>query len=74
MNELNEGDVVTGQIEFNTNGSAYIKIDGVENDLYIYKKNTLNALHMDTVEVEVFMNNTKLEGKVLKIIDKFKTK
>ncbi len=73
MNDLKEGNVVTGQIEFNTNGSAYIKIDGVENDLYIYKKNTLNALHMDTVEVEVFMNNTKLEGKVLEVMGRFKT-
>jgi ribonuclease R/exosome complex exonuclease DIS3/RRP44 len=73
MSKLKEGDIITGQIDFITSGSAYLKVEGVEDDIYVYKKNTLNALHMDTVEVEIMKNGTKLEGKVLEVIGRFKT-
>ena len=72
MNELKEGDVIVGQIDFNTNGSAYLSVDG-QDDLYIYKKNTLNALHMDTVEVQVIKREGKLEGVVTEVVGRFKT-
>src|ERR1035437_3652902 len=71
--KIKEGDIITGQIDFIASGSAYLKVDDVENDTYIYKKNTLNALHMDTVSVEIIKNNSKLEGKVLSVIKRYKT-
>ena len=68
---IKEGDVFEGQIEFSTNGSAYLKIE--EKEIFIYKKNTGNSLHLDKVKVEIFQAEKKLEGKVIEVISRFKT-
>jgi hypothetical protein len=52
MIKLKEGDVFEGQIEFWTNGSASLIVQ--ETEIFIYKKNTSNSLHLDTVKVEIF--------------------
>ena len=49
MIKIKEGDVFEGQIEFYTNGSASLKVE--ENDIFIYKKNTANSLHLDKVKI-----------------------
>jgi len=64
MIKIKEGDVFEGQIEFYTNGSASLKVQ--EEEIFIFKKNTANSLHLDTVKVEIFQANNKLEGRVTK--------
>lgn len=71
MTKLQEGDIFEGQIDFLPNGSAYFLKE--ESDIFIYKKNTLNALHLDKVKIEVFQLNNKFEGKVIEVISRFKT-
>ncbi len=71
MIKLKEGDVYEGQIQFSTNGNASLIID--ETEIFIYKKNTLNSLHLDKVKIEIFKADKKLEGKVIEVISRFKT-
>jgi ribonuclease R len=71
MIELKNGEIFEGQIHFSTNGSATIKLDA-EQDIFIYKKNTGKSLHLDTVQVELFEMNNKLEGKVTNVVSRFK--
>lgn len=70
MIELKEGDVFEGQIEFTTSGNASLTVQ--EKEIFIYKKNTSNSLHLDKVKVEIFKAEKKLEGKVIEIILRFK--
>ncbi len=70
MIELKEEDVFEGQIEFSTNGNASIAIE--DKEIFIYKKNTLNSLHLDKVKVKIFKAEKKLEGKVIEVISRFK--
>lgn len=70
MNKIKEGDLFESQIEFTTSKNANIKIEGKE--IFIHKKRTLNALHLDTVKVEIFKGEKKLEGKVIDVISRFK--
>lgn len=62
-----------GQIDFLNNGNAYVKIDE-STEIFIYRKNTLNSLHLDTVRISLFKRDGKVEGKVEKVISRFKTK
>ena len=71
MIELKEGDVYEGQIEFSTNGNASLVIN--EKEIFVYKKNTANSLHLDKVKVQIFKAEKKLEGKVIEVISRFKT-
>ena len=68
---IKEGDVFEGQIEFSTNGSASLKTQ--EKEIFIYKKNTANSLHLDKVKIEIFQAEKKLEGRVTEVISRFKT-
>ena len=71
MIELKEGDVYEGQIEFSTSGNASLTIN--EKEIFVYKKNTANSLHIDKVKVQIFKAEKKLEGKVIEVISRFKT-
>lgn len=71
MIELKEGDVFEGQIEFSTNGNASLLVE--DKEIFIYKKNTANSLHLDKVKVKIFQAERKLEGKVIEVISRFKT-
>lgn len=68
MNKENEK---VGQIDFLNNGSAYVKLD--DKEIFIYRKNTLNALHLDTVRISLFEREGKTEGKVIEVVSRFKT-
>jgi len=71
MIKLKEGDVFEGQIEFATNGNASLLVE--DKEVFIYKKNTANALHLDKVKVQIFQAERKLEGKVIEVTSRFKT-
>lgn len=72
MKKLKENDTLEGIIDFTTSGNASINIE--DSNLFIYKKNTLNAFHGDKVKVEVILRNNKFEAKVIDIIDRCRTK
>ena len=71
MSKIKEGDIFETQVEFSTSGNANIKIEGKE--IFIHKKKTANALHLDTARVEIFQGQKKLEGKVLEVTSRFKS-
>lgn len=71
MINIIEGHQYEGQIEFKISGNASITIG--DKSIFIHKKNTLNSLHLDSVRVEIFRVEKKLEGKVVETISRFKT-
>ncbi len=68
---INENEKV-GQIQFLMNGSSYVKIDDT-NEVFVFRKNTLNALHLDTVRISILIREGKKEGKVEEVLSRFKT-
>ncbi|MCB9201765.1 MAG: ribonuclease R [Flavobacteriales bacterium] len=73
--EVNETEVV-GIMDFNQSGNAYLISGELENDIFISSKNTGKAFHNDTVKV-VYQNikgKRRLEGKVVEVIKRSKTK
>lgn len=71
-NNIHEDLLLTGNIHFNGNGSAFLRADTLENDLFIHRNRTNRALHLDTVEVKVFKGKESFEGEVQTIIKRFK--
>lgn len=67
----NEEQFYTGQIEFSKNRHAVVILNGKE--VFINKKNTLNALHLDKVRVLTFTTDRGLEAKVIEVVERFKT-
>ena len=41
-------DTLTGVIDFAANGNAYVKVEGIEDDVFIHQKNVKDALQGDT--------------------------
>ena len=70
MIQLIEGDRYKGQIEFSNHGNASIKLE--DKSIFIHKKNTFTSLHLDTVVVEIFKSEKKLEGKVIEVVSRFR--
>ena len=70
MIQLIEGDRYKGQIEFSNNGNASLTIE--DKSIFIHRKNTNTSLHLDTVTVEIFKGEKKLEGKVVEVISRFR--
>jgi len=69
------GNIYEGELRMNSSGSAYMVSDELPKDIYINKKNTGKALHLDTVEVEIIKGGDRgLEGKVIEVVDRFKIK
>jgi len=71
MNKIKEGDRIDAQIEFTSSGNATIKSEGKE--IFIHRKKTLNALHMDIVTAEIFKGPKKLEAKVVEVKERFRS-
>ena len=60
-----------GTYRKNQKGFGFVKIDNQEEEIYIAKENSLNALNEDTVQIEIIspkQEDKKEEGKVIKII------
>ena len=53
MIKLKVDDVYEGIIEFSNGGNASIKIEN--RNVFIFKKNTLNSLNLDTVKVKIIL-------------------
>ena len=67
------GDILEGKISINRGGNGYLTSDKLPKDIYIYKNNMNQALHLDDVEVRIFKGkNGKFEGEVIKVTNRFK--
>lgn len=67
-------DTLTGVIDFNQSGNAYVKVDGVSDDIFIHQKNVKNALQGDKVTIVPFhFKGKKLEGAVVDVIERSRT-
>lgn len=64
-------DTLTGVIDFAANGNAYVKVEGVEDDIFIHQKNVKDALQGDTVLIVTYhFKGKKLEGSVLEVLER----
>ena len=60
-----------GTYRKNQKGFGFVKIENQEDEIYISKENSLNALNGDIVEIKILSEkseNKKEEGKIIKII------
>ncbi len=60
-----------GTYRKNQKGFGFVKLDDQEDEIYIARENSLNALNGDTVGIEITKNkeaDKKEEGKIIKII------
>ncbi|MDO4224280.1 MAG: ribonuclease R [Bergeyella zoohelcum] len=65
---------ITGVIDFNQSGNAYVSVEGMENDVFIHSKNVKDALQGDKVLIVTYhYKGKKIEGSVLEVIERSKT-
>lgn len=63
---------VIGKVDMTTTGTAYIEVENLDDDIYISEQNLGNALHGDTVEVQIIKvkRNGKSVGRIKKVIER----
>lgn len=62
---------LTGVIDFNQTGNAYVKVDGLEEDIFIHSKNVKDALQGDTVLIVTYhYKGKRIEGSVLEVLER----
>lgn len=62
---------LTGIIDFNQAGNAYVKVEGLEDDIFIHSKNVKDALQGDKVLIVTYhYKGKKMEGSVLEVIER----
>ncbi|WP_334124823.1 ribonuclease R [Empedobacter brevis] len=70
-------DYMVGIADLTSSGSAYIMIDGLEQDVFVQKGKTRNALMGDTVRVYIYprkhAKQSKTEGEIVEVIERNKT-
>jgi len=66
---------ITGIVDMTTSGSAYIEVEGSDQDIYIAQRNTNNAMDGDKVKVRLAFSKKgrKPEGVIEEIIERAKT-
>ena len=68
---LNDEDILVGTYRRNSKGFGFVKTEDFEEEVFVSKEDSNNALNGDKVLINVYKNNEKgksLEGKVVKII------
>ncbi|WP_153396832.1 ribonuclease R [Chryseobacterium vaccae] len=65
---------LTGIIDFNQSGNAYVNVEGLEDDIFIHSKNVKDALQGDKVLIITYhFKGKKLEGSVLEVLERTRT-
>ncbi len=65
---------LTGIIDFNQAGNAYVRVEGVEDDIFVHSKNVKDALQGDKVLIVTYnYKGKKLEGSVLEVLERSRT-
>ncbi len=60
---------LTGTIDFNQTGNAYVKVENLEDDVFIHSKNVKDALQGDMVLIVTYkFKGKKMEGSVLEVM------
>ncbi|MCC2590421.1 ribonuclease R [Chryseobacterium sp. MFBS3-17] len=60
---------LTGVIDFNQSGNAYVKVDEMDEDVFVHSKNVKDAMQGDTVLIVTYhYKGKKMEGSVLEVI------
>jgi ribonuclease R len=67
--------LLTGKVDMTQSGSAYLIVEGMDEDIYLAPRKLRNALHGDLVKVFVYAkrNGKNLEGEVLEILERART-
>ena len=66
-----EKNTAVGVIDFTTSGAAYVSVDGIEQDIYIPKGQSKNALQNDLVQLIIHDTQGKrAEGSILEVIQR----
>lgn len=62
---------LTGIIDFNQTGNAYVNVEGLEDDIFIHSKNVKDSLQGDKVLIVTYhFKGKKLEGSVLEVLER----
>lgn len=62
---------LTGTIDFNQAGNAYVRVEGMEDDIFIHSKNVKDALQGDKVLIVTYnFKGKKMEGSVLEVLER----
>ncbi len=65
---------LTGIIDFNQTGNAYVKVPNLDDDIFIHSKNVKDALQGDTVLIVTYhFKGKKIEGSVLEVMERKRT-
>lgn len=67
---------ITGKIDIVSSGAAYVMNEEYEDDIYIARGSTLNAMNGDTVKVSLYARRKgggKLEGEVVEVLERART-
>ena len=61
-----------GVADMTSSGAVYVRVEGLENDIFVNQRNASNALDGDRVEVAVMHRGRdgKLEGQVTRIVER----
>lgn len=72
-----EKDYLIGTIDITQSGSAYVTVEGIEEDVFISKNKKKNALQGDVVRIYLYPKSKgksqKPEGEVIDVVKRFKT-
>jgi len=64
---------LTGIIDFNQSGNAYVKVDGIPDDIFVHQKNVKDALQGDKVLLVTYnFKGKKVEGSVVEVLERAK--
>ncbi|WP_028121743.1 ribonuclease R [Epilithonimonas tenax] len=64
---------LTGVIDFNQSGNAYVKVEGMPDDIFIHQKNVKDALQGDKVLLVTYnFKGKKVEGSVVEVLERAK--
>lgn len=62
---------LTGVIDFNQSGNAYVNVEELEDDIFIHSKNVKDAFQGDKVLIVTYhYKGKKLEGSVLEVLER----
>lgn len=71
---LNIEGTLTGIIDFNQSGNAYVAVENLKDDVFIHAKNVKDALQGDKVLIVTYnFKGKKLEGSVLEVLERSRT-
>lgn len=71
---LNIEGTLTGIIDFNQSGNAYVTVENLKDDVFVHSKNVKDALQGDKVLIVTYnFKGKKMEGSVLEVLERNRT-